>query len=900
MSVASSLSKSSKCFPSQGLKTKPGLLTKAQAQQGVVPEPPQRSGLQRFQACRVSEQAAACAQEICELADDLGPEVQDAVQIGLERLAWMIDRRVRGLDAPGDIEHELDTLKQGLSQPSASCDRLAHWDELMQSYVYNKLRYQSESAGNASGDVYAQQWNRTFADLFVGPGDRCVPTVLPILKQLLELKKWDWLPKAHRGDRVERLEQLLSDPSLLSHIDELAQTNPVNERALHFLKLSCEPYHNLNYMLLKEVLNAFFTPRLQDRGMLNCWRVAVDRGLQAEEPHLVLEHMREFLESGTLAYKKNRDGEIVHVVPDPYPEQAAKWAVQAYDKWKGATDGFVSAEPKLTKALQRALPGVRTDDAWKAKMKDKFIQLQKEAPGGRVRIRDVLEHLLADHLKVPPFVLGNARVLIGDGLSEQPNDKWQAWKKGLEDHADLLRDALFAIETAESSSLAHVWQSSYSKVVIVQRLARQWLQIEKVLREGSSKPKPLPGMEAHLKRMRKQFFEGATLHPDFTDEDSGEVKFRLFVKVPGAPGRGMAIRNSTDLITWLDHYSTLAGQADGNLQPRQCLARVKAVLCSNRFRAKLEGKGKAAKPLWLADVSMGYEDHRGDLLALPDLDGKRHQGKLNPVFFGFYVRNELFVREHIYRVDAPIGVANRWGRPRSPEKCLIGLVHQVRSFGKKHQPEDFRQRTAEAKSLVYDAHFSDLENSHVATLRKEDPGFRALWASGSSAEKAIDSQLKRPMKAQLKAELDRQTARKWVDEVLHQCWLLPGADRQAAVDEVLQRAQRHGKRAEADPLSLKSLVWALQDYRSDRSSVFADRKAARKELVIAVLNQWPGGAPMAVTGHNNYRSPEQCYEAYVADPFNWKRIVHVDGQYLPVGKNLNSFRAAGLIPSRIF
>src|SRR5690606_17336184 len=110
--------------------------------------------------------------------------------------------------------------------------------------------------------------------------------------------------------------------------------------------LSCEPYRHLNYMLLKEVLNALFTPRLQDHGMLNCWRVATDRGLQASEPHLVLEHMREFLESGTLAYQKNRAGESVHVVPDPYPEQASKWTMQAYDKWPGATDGFVTAEPK--------------------------------------------------------------------------------------------------------------------------------------------------------------------------------------------------------------------------------------------------------------------------------------------------------------------------------------------------------------------------------------------------------------------------------------------------------------------------------------------------------------------------------------------------------------------------
>jgi len=834
------------------------------------------------------------------LAQGLDPADQDAVQTGLERLAWMIHRRVHGVDFPQDIEHELDILLQDLSQDIPFLGRLAHWDGLMRSYVYNKLHHESEGADNATDEVYAQQWNRTFAAMVVGADNRCVKTVLPFIEQLLELDKWDWMPEAHRGDRVKLLTLFLKDPSLLTHINELAQTHPLHERARHLLHLGCAHDLNLDYVVPIELVNALLTFALQD-GLENCWFVAPNREHQANEPHRVLENLQEFLESGTLPFEKNRAGDVVHVVPDPYPEQAMKWVLSSYGQWSDAQVGFVSVAPKLIQVLQRVLPQpAQSYDEWKAQLKDQFNRLQAQAPGGSVCIRDVLEHVLADCLDVPPCLLGNARVLMGDGLSEQPNGKWQVWKEGLEAHARLMDDMLLALEVRDISPLAHVWQSTYSTVVDAQRRKRLWLQIEKALREKLSKPKPLPGMEEHLARTRELFFQGTTLRLDLTDEFPGEVRFRIFAKVPGAPGRGMPIRSSADLVNWLDHYSTLAAQAtmqDETSQTRQRLARVKAVLCSDKFQSKLRGKGK---PVWLAKVSMGHKDHRGDFGAVPDLDKKPKDGFLKRVF-GVHARNDVFVGGRIYRVEAPIGMGQIWGR-QAPEQCLRGLIDRVRFLGKKHQPEDLRQHMQAGKSLTYDALFPNLKESHVATVRTQDPGFRSLWASGLSARQAIDRHLKKPMKEQLKAELTPQEASTWVDKVFRQCQLTDGADRQAAVDEVLQRAQDHSKRSSQDPLSLKSLLWSLQDYRRDRSTtVFGDRKAARTELVIAVLNELPGDSPpMAVAEHNNYRSLQKSYGAYVANPFDPNRIVYVEGHYLPVGKDKHRFRAAKLSTSRIY
>lgn len=866
---------------------------------------PAARGLLRLRACRprdgdveLQQRRERLGDRITEAAEEHPPHVQLLVQEGLERMGWMVDQGVPGLGPSKGIE-QLERLEQLLLTGQPPMHELDAWARTMSGFVHDILKSKSDLANEAPDDEHAFGWNLTFARLLVGPNDRCERTVLPIVRELLASAGADWLPLRHRGDRIAQLRQLVDRPALLEGVDQLAGTDPLHAQAEHHLSLGgVITDQSLRKKLVLEIVITLLSPPLQDQ-VGNCWLQAQNRNIHFNHTEDLLTWWGGFLRDGTMGFA-NAAGGTDQVVPHPYSEQAMRWAMQSRAQWAGP-DSFCAKDlEKLTDALKRAFPQVNRSRAeWKAAIKIGFDKLQA-ASRGPVKTLDVIEQVVAADIGLPAAALSK-----GHDILREERPELAATRVLLSQHAALVEDVLFAVETANFSPLAHVWQSTYSAHVMQEKLDRCWEPIEAALRESAKKLMPVAGMNEHLTRMRQVFMQSANLRTDPSAE-FGDARFRLMLKVPGAQGRGMAIRKSEELLAWLGHYSQCAGQPGQpglHANSAACVARVGKVLRKTSFKQRLEGRSgtAAAKPLWFNTA--GTVLTRGDFKAIAQADRAHRDGRIDPV---------LVHRSTTYYVDGKnyaLGfqdMAGRFGRKRSAETCLIGLIEQTRVL-KKSQLFDFQAHLAENRSIVFSTSVvEDPLEGHVFTHLPYHPTYRTAWESEQlTAKQWIAKTLKKPMKRALQQQLEPQQARDWVQSVLSSCVLKKNQEEgvveaamAAAVDEVMRTARGVSHASPTDKLSLQSLCTALHRFSTSPSdALFDDPKTRREQLTVAVLNALPGGAPHVVVAHSNWKRAPHL--AQVASPFTGK-ITPVEGMEIPQGLGQSQFRFKGLAPRFAF
>ena len=881
----------------------------AQAHAKVYVQAPVRehclpTGLERLQASVPREGKAwhhrrvvSLGHMITELAKDYPADVQQSVQLGLERMAWMIDQGAIGLGQDQGID-QLEALKDILQTEQCPLAHLSKFDQLMADDVRRMLTTQSSLANDTSTeDPHASGWNFTLTTMLLGPDDRLTRTVLPFIEGLLQSDNWDWLPRDHRGDRVDRLRQLVNNPKLLDDINELAGTEPVHPTAQRWLDLGgVDDYPSLRWKLARDGVSALFTPPLQDE-LNNCWLVARTRDNHHNDVPGLVDQWRNFLRNGTLSYR-NAAGGIDEVEPDPYSEHAMQWAMQTRNHWAVQNDATTFVEKdrnKLVAALKRACPNAElTNEQWELSIKTQFDKLQA-ASRGKVRVLDVIEQVVAAYIGLSPAVLAHAHRLIREDGPDLERAKYLLTK-----HQTLVNDVLSAVEMETLSPLAHVLHSTYSAHLIKQKLELCWAPIETALREATNKPKPLPGMDEHLAKLREVFMQCANLRLDPSAEFDGEAVFRLFLKVPGADGRGVAVRKGPEMIEWLEHYSTLAGQkgpASANTQP--CLDRTKKAVRSAQFQDSLT-KGPSLKPLWLVPVEFDVRQ-RGDHNAAPRADGQYLDGRIGPSM-GIQYQTFFHAGNQNYVIKSRDVRKALWKRQMPAEECLSSLIKKTRSLAGGALPFDFRSHVEAHGGLVFSPNMQSKASLHVHTFQPQHPSFLSSWntMAGLSAQQWIAQALRKPMKQQQKQLLGTDEARAWTSRVLKRCKLKPGADVNAAVNKVLKMANGGVEPSADHSLSLKSLISALDRLPASRArALFADSGSQRKDqLTTAVLNEFPGdGAPFIVTAHTNWR--KASHVAYGVNPFTGK-IMHFQGRDVPLGGGGHRFEAFTPTPSFLY
>lgn len=100
-----------------------------------------------------------------------------------------------------------------------------------------------------------------------------------------------------------------------------------------------------------------------------------------------------------------------------------------------------------------------------------------------------------------------------------------------------------------------------------------------------------------------------------------------------------------------------------------------------------------------------------------------------------------------------------------------------------------------------------------------------------------------------------------------------------------------------DKLSVKSLAIALNRLSTSQPNQWFVGPKPREKLAMAVLNEIPGGAPVAVFAHSNWEGSPHL--AHAVHPFTGK-IALIEGMDIPRGNGHSDFRCDAISASFLF
>ena len=811
---------------------------------------------------------AELGQQITDCAEQHGDAAAQAkVQEGLACLGLWADHEARWtLDKPTSFCQTLrDALEAGQWEAV-----LAQLDEI------GRLVRKEVDLSLISNRDSPWAWRSALASMLLTESGTVDPTVLPMLRDQLDKGKRSWLLRADPITCERLLRVMIDEPQWLATMDQLSSVDPVHRRAQDMLDLWDTRGRRMpaRHARATQLLQAWLTPPVQgDVGL--CWLVSLNRDLHLNAWPKLLLHWENYLRNGALRFQK-KDGSDDWVEPVPYAADTMSWATLPIRSW----DSFdFSRQQIIAHAIDRVVPDEENSYfILVPEMKADFHALQTQAPGQEVLPLDLIQRAIARRMGLPP------------GFLADPD-------RSMEDvarHADLTQRCLWVLEAVDTPPLAMAWQAAIATSVIEHKLQKDcWIPIERALRVALNRVQWPKGMDedqmvAHIERLRELFMRCATLQLDW-DAGLRSAMFRLRLKqAPDAPGQGMRIGGAEQLIARLDRLSRQV-EEDAPVSPLGCHSLLAAALSEPGFHSAIKAPtkdGQASYGVWLSDTDGGAAGARGDLEA----GARAGAAEWDQIVKTSNKKSDYFFIVHAGSQQYAVGVKLRsrgkgLSKRQSPSDSLSSLVLRLRSLDQGLLPFDFRAHLKEhgGELIVGAKTFEKAGGSHRFALEPLDGAFLPLWQNRTVLPKlAIRQQLTDPMKAGLQQVLSAKEAKTWLGRVVAACPLKAGATVGAVADQVLAKAQKDQK-TPGGGYKLRALLLALEKLSiSGSNSPFAKSSPQDNGLSMAVLNHFPGGAPVVPIGRSNWGGGS-THLAYWVDPFTRKVSHGVGAKRVGVG-----------------
>lgn len=765
----------------------------------------------------------------------------------MAELAWLGGPRAAldGAALQAQLDSLIDALDQAPTVLLARCDAVR---TLVCGCVESRLRAACRQDCQ-SAQPYGQAWVMACSELLLTHEGAVDAAVFPALEQLLERTldhgAADWLPADWQDDARCRLRQLM-DPGLKlpAQVDKLSSTEPLHPqverlRRLQFVGSARPARHQLATL----VLCLHLTPPRQPNDMGVCWLLAPKAMHHLSQPARVLQACTLWFEQGLLECP-GPSNQNESVEPSLYPVHALQWAARP------APDEDTAQSPVVARLLHALLcvqPGA--DEAHWWQLLRSVAQELRQTQGRATRLQ-LLRGVLMAHLNAAH---GWA---LTEGRLARPA---QRQSPGLRDKAAhleaCLQDCLAVIESDTLNLLTACWQLGTSQQVRQDKLQACWAVLEPVLLDGLD-AQALADLPAYLAQLRALFLSCADLCYE-RHAKSGDTGFRLQLRVPGAPGRGTPVGNADQLLEWIACFSRELVKG----APRSSFAHHHAALMIRIARAKrgefaqrLSAGGAPLRPvdaleggIWFLDVGARFETG-APALSLPS-----------------GVRSEDFVELHLAMSSLRwevVAVLDAWVAPR---QTLVNLVRMMRSVQALAGPDlRFALKRMHGRLPMYVPQDTSGQGAHVMSLFAQNEALQTLYSETGDIDEAIGRLLVQPMRQALRQRLQADEAMVWLTSVLQSCRLKPGADLDAAVQQVLAQAVKHTHEAASD-CGLQWLVRALRLLQSSATdSPFLTPDPWHNGLSVAVLNALPFELPVLVYGDPNWEGKRLVL--YCEDP----------------------------------
>lgn len=815
-------------------------------------------GVARLERCS-NPRMAMLGRWVTDLAARQDAHAQGQLQRALAGLGWMFDHGVRhgGLEALDKLERLQQLFAEQGEVPLAMLDGIT---QAVQEHMRRALCEASQASAGPPQDHLANRWSHALADLLLNPDGTVDPVVQPVLQQLLASDDWSWLPCAHREDFKHQLEALVEHAELWDQLDLVSGTEPVHPSVQDMLaRRGFAGEHTPRRVLAMHLLQTLFSAPWQI-GVQNCWQVSANRQIHFA-PLPLLGHLAVLLQTGALEFHGAR-GATDRVVPDPYPTVVMPMAMNA-------VADHPDFAPELLRSLDSVLPGVCDEQGWATRLQQHHQLALRD--GARVCLRDLIDRVIAAELKLPLRYLAGAVA-----------PKTATHQRRLARQQALSWRCLLHWEAQYVNPLASAWQSTESKYSSDWRLAMHtWQPIQRAVLQAM-KALPLPEgcsaqwVDEQIKQhLWKAFKSCATLRME-DDPSFDSAKFRLFLRPEGerAGSRGTPVRSLRELVACLEYVARQAAAqapAPERDQTEAWLSGLSAALHSPAFAAALPPQGP-----WLVEVGF---IKRPDLGGQPDF--QQHDHRLG----GFFKRVTLSVGPDRFRFGAkPPSRLTRQPTWRS----FVQLIERWQSLNTGlfagFRLQDHLQDHA---GVAVEAFNHRSKRGHAFTWTPDHRSVQGAWTGQLSAQDWIRENLKKPMQALMAQRLTAEQATDWLNRVLQQSHLNPGADTDTAAlaAELLHMACPHG--VPPAGCTRKRLLSALKQLSARPSNnPFLHRDPQRNGLELAVLNTLPH-LPAAVYGHSNW--PDSPRFMYLWSPWDGE-VGHFTGSEMPLGPEHSEVR----------